>query len=291
MPLLKIDEFEPNYKESFEGNDIKGMGVYTEGTDEKVGTVSDIIVDEEGSFRYLVVDIGFWIFGKKVLMPIGRTRIDYKADRVYAVGLTREQAENLPEFNDRTALDYDHEEQVRGVYRTQGAASSASMTGATAAQASTPTYNRDTYTYEQDASLYDVSNHDDQTIKLYQERLIANKQRVKTGEVAVGKRVETETTQVSVPLEKERVVIERVTPKDAGRAVDPGSVNLGEGEVARIETYEETPDIHKEAFVREEVKVKKVVEQETVEAQETLRREELDIDSEGRPVVDRSDQI
>jgi len=57
--------------------------------------------------------------------------------------------------------------------------------------------------------------------------------------------------------------------------------------VARIETYEETPDIHKEAFVREEVKVKKVVDQETVEAQETLR-EELDVDTEGRLVVDGS---
>jgi len=83
-----------------------------------------------------------------------------------------------------------------------------------------------------------------------------------------------------VPIEKERVVVERVTPADAGRAVAP--VNFGEGEVARIETYEETPDIHKEAFVREEVKVKKVVDQETVEAQETLRREELDVDTEGR---------
>jgi len=31
--------------------------------------------------------------------------------------------------------------------------------------------------------------------------------------------------------------------------------------------------------VREEVKVKKVVEQETVETQETIRREELDIET------------
>jgi len=37
-------------------------------------------------------------------------------------------------------------------------------------------------------------------------------------EVAIGV-VETETARVSVPLEKERVVIERVTPADAGRAV------------------------------------------------------------------------
>lgn len=288
MPLQKIADFDPNYRESFEGNDIKGKAVYTQGTDEKIGTVKDIIVDEQGQLRYLVVDLGFWIFGKKVLIPIGRTQMDSKADRVYAVGLTKQQAEALPEFNERTALDYDHEEQVRGVYRPQSAGSTAAMTGATAAMASTP--NRDSYTYDQDASLYDVDAHDDQTLKLYQERLVANKQRVKTGEVAIGKRLETETAQVSVPIEKERVVVERVTPQDAVRAVAPSSVNFGEGEVARIETYEETADIHKEAFVREEVKVKKVVDQETVEGQETLRREELDIDTDGRPVVDRSDR-
>ena len=52
-----------------------------------------------------------------------------------------------------------------------------------------------------------------------------------------------------MPIEKERVVIERVTPADAGRVVDPATVNFGEGEVARIETYEETPDIHIEALL------------------------------------------
>jgi len=57
-----------------------------------------------------------------------------------------------------------------------------------------------------------------------------------------------------------------------------------------VEIYEETPEIHKEA-VREEVRVKKVVEQETVEAQETIRREELDVDAEGLPVVDGSKQL
>ncbi len=67
--------------------------------------------------------------------------------------------------------------------------------------------------------------------------------------VALGKRLETETAQVSVPINKERVVVERVTPQDAVRAVAPSSVNFGEGEVAGIETYEETPDIHIEALL------------------------------------------
>jgi uncharacterized protein (TIGR02271 family) len=148
-------------------------------------------------------------------------------------------------------------------------------------------YNRDTYTYHQEPSLYGMNDTDHQTLKLYEERLIANKRRMKTGEVAIGKHVETETARVSVPIEKERVVIERVTPADAGRAVSPGAVDFREGEVAHVEIYEETPEIHKEAVVREEIRVKKVVEQETVQAQETLRREELDVKTDGTPIVDR----
>jgi len=88
------------------------MGVYNQGNDEKIGTVSDALVDEQGNFRYLV-DLGLWIFGKKVLLPVGRARFDYNPARVYVVGMTKEQAEAL-QFSDRMALDYDYEEQVRG---------------------------------------------------------------------------------------------------------------------------------------------------------------------------------
>lgn len=55
-----------------------------------------------------------------------------------------------------------------------------------------------------------------------------------------------------------------------------------------MEIYEETADIHKEAFVREEVKVTKVVDQETVQVQETIRREEIDIDGEASVIEDRT---
>lgn len=136
-----------------------------------------------------------------------------------------------------------------------------------------------------------LNGHEPQNLKLYEERLVANKTRQKTGDVAVGKHVETETQKVSVPIEKERVVIERTTPTNAGTAVAPGDADFRDGEVARLDVYQETPDIHKEAFVREEVKIKKVVEQETIEVQETLRREELDIDTEYRTVEDRKNRL
>ncbi|MEH1939371.1 MAG: DUF2382 domain-containing protein [Nostoc sp.] len=293
MVLYKLEDFEPSYRDSFEGHDIKGLGVYTQGTDEKIGTVSDVLVDEEGHFRYLVVDLGFWIFGKKVLLPLGRARVDYNTDRVYTIGLTREQAEDLPEFNERQSLDYDYEERVRGVYRQPVDSTSAVEASAPvdttyqAAAATTPTSDRDSYNYEHEPSLYGLNEQDHQTLRLYEERLIASKRRQKTGEVTIGKHVETDTARVAVPVERERVVIERVTPADAGTAVSGREADFREGEVARIEIHEETPEIRKEAFLREEVRVRKVVDQETVETQETVRREELDVNSGNLPIEER----
>jgi uncharacterized protein (TIGR02271 family) len=315
MPLHKLGDFDPDYRNSFEGNDIKGLSVYAEGSDEKIGTISDALVDEEGRFRYFIVDLGFWIFGKKVLLPVGRSRIDYTSDRVYAVGMTREQADNLPEFNEDLAIDYDYEENVRGVYRnspsnrsvantatldnaapldaslpldTSAAAVGGAYTATGASEsrrvADTPIYNRDTYTYKDEPSLFDTNDQDHQTLRLYEERLVANKQRRKSGDVAIGKHVESETARVAVPIEKERVVVERVTPTDAGRAVTPDATAFREGEVAHVELYEETPDIRKETVVKEEVRVRKVVDQDTVQAEETIRREELDVDAPGLDV-------
>jgi uncharacterized protein (TIGR02271 family) len=308
MVLHKISEFDPNYLDTIQGNDIKGMGVYTQGTNDKIGTVNDALIDEKGHFRYLIVDVGFWIFGKKVLLPLGRTNIDFNADRAYT-GLTKEQAEQLPEYEEGAAVDYDYEEQVRGVYRNPQLEASAPLEAVSSSAvvqpveasaplqavaprrntpvAAAPTYDRDTYNYDRDADLYDTASHPDQTIKLYQERLVANKERRKTGEVAIGKHVETETARVAIGLDKERVVIERVTPENAGKVVTPDATAFREGQVAHMDIYEETPDIHKEAFLREEVRVTKVVDKETVQAQETIRKEELDIDTEGLPVEKR----
>jgi uncharacterized protein (TIGR02271 family) len=129
------------------------------------------------------------------------------------------------------------------------------------------------------------ANH--RTFKLYEERLIANKTRMKAGEVSIGKHVETETQTIAVPVERERIVVERTTPTDTTATPVAGEAAFQEGEVARLEVYEETPDIRKEAYVAEEVNVRKEVEQETVQAAETLRKERLDVDTEGNPRVNQ----
>ncbi len=126
MAVLKINDFDPNYHTTFGGDDIKGRDVYTHVTEEKIGTVDNILVDEHsGKFRYLLVDLGIGHRGKKVLLPVGRSRTSPNSNRVYA-SLSKEQADQLPELEPETNVDYDYEERVRGVYRADTTASSVS---------------------------------------------------------------------------------------------------------------------------------------------------------------------
>jgi uncharacterized protein (TIGR02271 family) len=312
MVLYKLEEFDSDYPDAFGGDDIKNYDVYSDIDDDRIGTVKNIMVDEAGRFRYFVVDTGFWIFGKKILLPVGRTRIDSIDRRIYAIGLTKEQVKELPEFTENLKIDRDYENRVTGVYgnstigtATQLGTATTSMpyiAPETAATPTEPTYidrdidreesdlfdMNDRDIYREKSDLFNLNDRDHQSLKLYEERLVANKQRRKAGEVSIGKHVETETQNVAVPLEKERVIIERTTPENAGKPVSPGEADFQSGEVARMDVYEEQPDIRKEAVLREEVKVKKEVDRDIVNAQEQIRREELDVDSEGRPIVDRN---
>ncbi|MCM0591573.1 MAG: DUF2382 domain-containing protein [Gloeotrichia echinulata IR180] len=272
MPLYKLEEFDHNYRETFGGDDVKALELYTQG-EVRIGSVADALVDENGRFRYLVIDISLDSATKKILLPIGLSRINYSAKRVYVDALSKQQIERLPEYREETIINDEYEEKVRNVYRPP--------TG-------NVTYDRHTYTYQQDPDLYNLSDQHHQTFRLYEERLIANKNRIKTGEVVVGKHVERDTARVSVPIQKEGVVIERVLPIAAGTVVDPNELKFHEGEVAHIEVYEERPDIHKEAFVREEIRIKKVVDHETFETEQVVRREELDIDTKGDLHVNQS---
>ncbi len=283
MTLVSLKNTYPDYRNTFSDNNLGHLddySVYAQGED-KVGTIEDGLFDDTtGQFRYLIVDTGVWIFGKKVLLPVGKAQFDNDQQRVYVHGLTKDQVENLPEYDGQT-VDYDYEEQVRGVYReknvpSQNAVQTSAPVGGQAVAAS-GTYSRDTYDYDYDRDLYTVPETEsrNQPISLYQERLIADKNLVKTGDVAVGKRVETETAEVSIPLQKERVVIERTTPTSQ-TAVGVGDHAFEDSEVSRVEVYEEQSAVRKEAFVREEVTVRKETDEEIVSERATIRREELE---------------
>ena len=66
MLLHKIQDFDPNYRAHFEEQDVIGDDSYT--SLDKIGSVDDLLVDDVGKIRYLVINTGVWIMGKKVLL-------------------------------------------------------------------------------------------------------------------------------------------------------------------------------------------------------------------------------
>lgn len=79
-------------------------GFDVEAIDGGIGSVDEHSADT-GS-RYLVVDTGPWIFGKKVLLPAGVIeRIDYDEEKIY-VNRTKDEIKNAPEFDEDAHDEY-----------------------------------------------------------------------------------------------------------------------------------------------------------------------------------------
>ena len=87
--------------------DITGFDV--EATDGSIGKIDES--SAAAGSAYIVVDTGFWIFGKKRLVPAGVVdRIDRANEKVF-VRMTKEQVKNAPDFEethrDRRGTEYD----------------------------------------------------------------------------------------------------------------------------------------------------------------------------------------
>lgn len=122
----------------------------------------------------------------------------------------------------------------------------------------------------------------DRTVELHEEQLQVNKQSVKTGEVQVRKEVHTEHKTITVPVEREEVVIERRTVSGGAKG---GSIKAEE---IRIPVREEKVNVSKETVVKEEVKVGKRKVQGTETVSGDVRSEELRIDEKGSARVKKS---
>ena len=112
-------------------------------------------------------------------------------------------------------------------------------------------------------------------MELKEENLKVRKTPVKTGEVEVRKEVVTEHKQITVPVEREEVVIERRPAR--GRA-SGGDIK---SEEIRIPVKEEQVRVEKETVAREEVTVGKRKVRDTKTVGGTVRREQLRVDKQG----------
>ena len=101
--------------------DVSGdvVGYDVAATDGDIGKVDE--ASDEAGRNYFVVDTGFWIFGKKRLIPAGVVnRIDHE-DRKVHVSMTKDQIKSAPDYDaDLHRRDDDYYESFGGYYRDYG---------------------------------------------------------------------------------------------------------------------------------------------------------------------------
>ncbi|HET7744292.1 MAG TPA: hypothetical protein VFK76_06070 [Gaiellaceae bacterium] len=95
------------------------IGYGVEALDGSIGKVDDTTAEiANGTF---VVDTGPWIFGKKVMLPIGVFRtVDHDEEKIF-VNRTKDEIKNAPEFDEALLNDEPYRNKLGSYYGPDGA--------------------------------------------------------------------------------------------------------------------------------------------------------------------------
>lgn len=93
------------YRDDVHAADSNLAGYDVEATDGSIGKVDDDTTGRD----HLIVDTGFWIFGKRRLLPAGVVKqVNHDDQKVY-VAMTKDEIKEAPDLDeeaDRTATDW-----------------------------------------------------------------------------------------------------------------------------------------------------------------------------------------
>lgn len=137
-----------------------------------------------------------------------------------------------------------------------------------------------------------LSDAEEQSLVLHEERLNIEKEQVQTGEVRVQKQMVEEDREIQVPVEREEITIDRRplspetdTPKDE-QVLTPKQA-YEKGDAIYIPLSEERLDIGKKKVIREEIVIGKRKVKDVQVINKTVRREVADVEENG--VVRKAD--
>jgi uncharacterized protein YrrD len=96
-------------------NDLRGFAIHA--TDGLIGEVDDLYFDDENwAVRYLVVDTGGWLSGRKVLISPYAIGLPNWDGRELPVRLTKAQVEGSPDIDTQKPVSRQHEEYYSSYY-------------------------------------------------------------------------------------------------------------------------------------------------------------------------------
>jgi uncharacterized protein (TIGR02271 family) len=118
-----------------------------------------------------------------------------------------------------------------------------------------------------------ITEHADELrVQRTEEELRAGTREREAGEVGVRKTVRTDRESVEVPTRHEEVTVDRVPVEG-----EASETEIGDAEVAMPVTEEEVV-VEKRPVVKEEIRIRKDVVEDTQIVEEDVRREEIDVD-------------
>jgi len=238
------------------------------GTDgEKIGTAGNLFVDDQsGKPEWVTVRTG--LFGmRESFVPLEDATL---RDGELVVPYDKETVKAAPNVD----VDNGHlsEEEEADLYRYYGREYSSSYGDIS-----------DTGGFSDTSEFSDTGNRarssefqgSDNAMTRSEERLDVGTERVATGKARLRKYVVTENVQQTVPVTKEKVVVERepITDENRDEALRGPDISEAEHEVT---TYEERPVVRKETVPVERVRLTTKEEQDQETVSGTVRKERID---------------
>jgi uncharacterized protein (TIGR02271 family) len=236
-----------------------GADVYDRDGD-KIGSLGQVYLNaQNGEPEWVTVKTG--LFGtKETFVPLQSASAT--DDRI-TVAYPKAQVKDAPQVDADGPLDYSEADQLYGHYGLTGAGSvDSSYEGG--------------HAYEDRTDGTDRIG-DDNAMTRSEERLVADTRTERTGKARLRKYVVTEQEQVTVPVTREEVRLERepITDANRGAAYDGPEISEAEHEVT---LHAERPVVNTETVPVERVRLGKetVTEQQQVSGE--VRKEQIDFD-------------
>ena len=234
---------------------------------EKIGKVDDLFVDEADQPEYIGVKMGF-LGTRSTLIPWEAVSSTDDEGRAITVATDKEAAENGPTFDDDKEITPEFEDEVYSYYGLQRT-SSTEESGAYESY-----YAEETTQTTGLADRTDLADEDELRVQRSEEELAAGTREREAGQLKVRKRVRTDRERIEVPTRHEEVSVERVPVE--GEATE---AQIGEDEVV-VPVTEEEVVVEKRPVVKEEVRIRKDVVEDTEVVEEDVRREEVEVEDE-----------
>jgi uncharacterized protein (TIGR02271 family) len=232
-----------------------GYTVY-DSNHEKIGKVDDLFLDGNDQPEYIGVKMGF-LGTHSTLIPFEMATVDDERKTI-VLSTDKETTKNGPSFNDDREITSEFEIEVYSYYGLQQSGSTEERGAA----------------YSGTTHGTDVDERDELRVQRTEEELAAGTREVEAGSMRIRKRVRTDREQIEVPTRHEEVSVERVPVSGAATEAE-----MGEAEVVVPVTKEEVV-VGKRAVVKEEVRVRKDVVEDTEVVEEDVRREEIDVEDD-----------